>query len=117
VIVAVYEGRLLKHRIGPIIGGFLGEAAGFRWVFALLALISALLTILGASTLPETYPPVLLRERAVRLQAATGKVYRSTYEQDKKVIIGELLRTSLSRPWKVIHTQSPEKDDADCLLF
>jgi MFS family permease len=94
---------VVEHGVstGPIVGGFLGEAAGFRWVFGLVAILSLLLTIIGALTLPETYAPVLLRERAARLQAATGKVYRSVYEKDKKVIVNELFRTSLTRPWKV----------------
>lgn len=32
---------------GPITGGFLGDAAGFRWVQGMLALFSGSLTILG----------------------------------------------------------------------
>jgi MFS family permease len=87
--------------LGPIIGGFLGETAGFRWVFALVAILTGLLTFIGILFIPETYAPVLLRERASRLHEATGMVYRSVYEKDKRVVISELFRTSLSRPWKV----------------
>lgn len=29
--------------LGPIIGGFLGESASFRWVFALVAILTAII--------------------------------------------------------------------------
>jgi MFS family permease len=88
--------------LGPIISGFLGEATNFRWVFALVAILTAVLTAIGILWIPETYAPVLLRERAERLSAATGKAYRSVYEKDKKVIVSELFRTSIIRPWKLL---------------
>ncbi|CRG88786.1 putative transporter mfs2 [Talaromyces islandicus] len=56
--------------LGPIVGGFLGEAAGWRWVCGVNAILSGVLTILGTLTIPETYSPVLLRERANKLTAA-----------------------------------------------
>lgn len=81
------------------IGGFLGEAAGWRWVAALVAIFTAVLTALGFLFIPETYAPVLLRARAERLSKATGRVYRTKYEKDKPVVVKELYKTALTRPW------------------
>ena len=43
--------------LAPAIGGFVVEFASWRWVFALLATIAALLAIAVAAALPETLPP------------------------------------------------------------
>jgi hypothetical protein len=97
----------------------LGEAAGFRWVFALVAILTAIIvsfSLLGESLcpltplqtvavfiwLPETYAPVLLRERANRLSTATGKVYRSEFEREKALQIGPLFKQALLRPWLLL---------------
>ncbi|ORY25525.1 major facilitator superfamily domain-containing protein [Naematelia encephala] len=93
---------LLGPTIGPIIGGFLGETHGWRWVAAFIALFTAVLTVLGTVAIPETYAPVLLRSRAQLLSKATGKVYRSKFEKDKAVKLGELFNTALSRPWVLL---------------
>jgi hypothetical protein len=52
--------------------------------------------------LPETYAPVLLRERANRLSKATGKVYRSEFEREKALQIGPLFKQALLRPWLLL---------------
>ncbi|KAK4684526.1 hypothetical protein P7C73_g5648, partial [Tremellales sp. Uapishka_1] len=89
----------LGPALGPIIGGFLGETGGWRWVAGLIAMFTGVLTIFGFIIIPETYAPVLLRARAATLSKATGKVYRSKQEKDKKVILGQLFKTALGRPW------------------
>lgn len=52
--------------------------------------------------LPETYAPVLLRERANRLTEVTGKVHRSEFERDEPLQFGSLMRKSLIRPWQLL---------------
>lgn len=71
-------------------------------MFALVAILTALLTALGILWLPETYAPVLLRARAQKLSAATGHIYRSTFEREKKIEIAALFKTSLTRPWQLL---------------
>lgn len=94
--VAPFMGPVL----GPIVGGFLGETEGWRWVEGLMAIFTGVFWILGLLLLPETYPPVLLRRRAEKLSKMTGKVYRSRGEiQQGKTSLGQLFKTSLSRPW------------------
>ncbi|CAG8283390.1 unnamed protein product [Penicillium salamii] len=85
--------------IGPIAGGFLGMAAGWKWVMGLLAILCGVMWFLGAALKPETYAPVLLRQRAKTLSKLTGQVYVSKLDIDQgRVTLKAALKTSLSRP-------------------
>lgn len=86
--------------LGPVAGGFLGTAAGWRWVMGLLAIFSGMLWILGTLLVPETYCPVILRQRAAKLSSITGKHYASKIDHDRgRVTLAESFKTALSRPW------------------
>ncbi|KAI9902272.1 hypothetical protein N3K66_004089 [Trichothecium roseum] len=90
----------LGPALGPIIGGFLGEAAGWRWLMGFLAILSGSLWILGTCLSPETYAPVLLRKRAAKLSAITGKHYISSIDHAQgPVTISRSIRIAMSRPW------------------
>lgn len=92
----------LGPAIGPITGGFLGEAGGWRWVEGLLAIFCGcvfLMIFLGGA---ETYGPFILRNRADKLSKATGKVYRYRVDAAKKFSIKTLFMASLIRPWKFL---------------
>ncbi|KXG53352.1 Major facilitator superfamily domain, general substrate transporter [Penicillium griseofulvum] len=86
--------------IGPIAGGFLGESSGgWKWVMGLLAILCAVMWFLGAALKPETYAPVLLRQRANTLSKLTGKVYCSKLDIDQgRLTLKAALKISLSRP-------------------
>jgi multidrug resistance protein len=97
----------LGPSLGPVIGGFLGESAGWRWLMGFMAIFSAVAFIMGSLFVPETYAPVLLRRRAERLSKITGKVYRSRVDLDRGTVsLREALRTSLTRPW-ILLTREP----------
>lgn len=86
--------------LGPVAGGFLGMNAGWRWVMGLLAAFSGAVWIMGTLLVPETYSPVLLRQRAVKLSKMTGKHYVSKLDHDRgKVTLAQSFKTALSRPW------------------
>ncbi|KAJ5372875.1 Major facilitator superfamily domain general substrate transporter [Penicillium concentricum] len=90
----------LGPTLGPVIGGFLAVAAGWRWVEGLLAAFSGVLWLCIIFLLPETYAPVLLRRRAEKMSALTSKVYRSQFDIDRgPAPMGKTLKTALSRPW------------------
>ncbi|KAI2469668.1 MFS general substrate transporter [Annulohypoxylon bovei var. microspora] len=89
--------------IGPIIGGFLGIGAGWRWVMGFLAAFSGALWIIGSLFVPETYAPVILRQRATKLSQMTGKHYLSIIDRDQgRVSLGESFKVALSRPWVLL---------------
>jgi MFS family permease len=84
----------------PIVGGFLSETEGWRWVQGLMAIFTGVLWIVGALTIPETYSPVILRRRAKKLSQITGKVYKSKIEVDDGAkTVSQEFKTALSRPW------------------
>ncbi|KAJ5174188.1 Major facilitator superfamily multidrug transporter mdrA [Penicillium canariense] len=89
--------------IGPIVGGFLGMDAGWKWVMGLLAILCGVMWCVGAALKPETYAPVLLRQRAKTLSKLTGKVYVSKLDIDQgRPILKEALKIALSRPFLLL---------------
>ncbi|KAK3203612.1 hypothetical protein GRF29_106g82664 [Pseudopithomyces chartarum] len=92
--------------IGPIVGGFLGMTEGWRWVEGLMAIFSGIVFMIAVLCVPETYPPVLLRQRALTLSKMTGKVYRSRGDIDQgKTTLGEAFSTGLKRPWILLFSE------------
>ncbi|KAL5120321.1 hypothetical protein ACEQ8H_001879 [Pleosporales sp. CAS-2024a] len=86
--------------LGPIIGGFLGMTEGWRWVHGLMAIWAGVMFILVIFVVPETYAPVLLRQRAATLSKWTGKVYRSRTDiVQGKTSLKMALSVGLKRPW------------------
>ncbi|RDA92768.1 hypothetical protein CP533_0816, partial [Ophiocordyceps camponoti-saundersi (nom. inval.)] len=93
----------LGPALGPIAGGFLGQAAGWRWVEGLMAVFSGVLWILNSAICPETYAPFLLRERAAALSRKTGKVYVSKLDAGRpKTTVAAQFKVALSRPWLLL---------------
>ncbi|KAF2269604.1 MFS general substrate transporter [Lojkania enalia] len=58
--------------IGPLIGGFIVENTTWRWCFYVLIIWAGLMLALIFLFVPETYHPVLLRNKAIRLRRVTG---------------------------------------------
>ncbi|BGP30492.1 hypothetical protein JCM10296v2_002247 [Rhodotorula toruloides] len=89
--------------LGPIIGGFLGQNASWRWLFWLLTIFAFVMWGLGFLS-PETYAPVLLRKRAAKLSAETGKVYRSMYDLHPmfSAPFSEKMKAALLRPFVLL---------------
>ncbi|PWY73567.1 MFS general substrate transporter [Aspergillus heteromorphus CBS 117.55] len=86
--------------LGPIIGGFLGAGAGWRWLEGFMAAFSGVVWLCICFFLPETYAPVLLRRRAEKLSELSGHVYRSKLDMERgRVSLSQSLKTALSRPW------------------
>ncbi|KAL7937629.1 MFS general substrate transporter [Trichoderma chlorosporum] len=93
----------LGPALGPIAGGFLGESKGWRWIEGLTAIFTGVVWIASSVAYPETYAPVLLRQRAAALTKRTGKVYISKLEEGQPPkTIGNQLSVSLLRPWLLL---------------
>ncbi|OTA59264.1 MFS general substrate transporter [Hypoxylon sp. EC38] len=65
-------GPLLGPCIGPIAGGYLIEAAGWRWVYWLIVILGGVLIPLSFFFLRETFGPVVLEHKTKRLRKETG---------------------------------------------
>jgi MFS family permease len=95
----------LGPAIGPLIGGFLSDAEGWRWLYWIQLIMSAVIYILLVFTVPETYAPKILAKRAVKLRKETGD---STFvtEQDLDMRpLSERLRLFLLRPFQLLFVE------------
>lgn len=89
--------------VGPIIGGFMSETIGWRWVEGFCAIFTGVQWFMGTAFIPETYAPVLLKRRAQRLSRLNGKVYKSKLEIERGTKSPkEIFGTALSRPWALL---------------
>ncbi|KAJ6070668.1 hypothetical protein N7467_011987 [Penicillium canescens] len=94
------SGPMIGPVVGPIAGGFIGETIGWRWVFWVLLMISAVVST-GIEVLNrETYASVLIRWKTVRLAKELGRPdLRSAYAPDgEDVSVMTELRFGLTRP-------------------
>ncbi len=91
-------GPLLGPTVGPIAGGFLSAAAGWRWIFWLLAIAIGVTSLTALVFMRESYAPVLLERKAKRLRQETGNMdLRSKLDtglQPKKLFLLAIVRPS-----------------------
>ncbi|KAF4806296.1 Efflux pump rdc3 [Colletotrichum siamense] len=96
-------GPLLGPCVGPVAGGYLIRAAGWRWVFWLISILAGIFIPISILGLRETYPPALLKHKASRLRKETGNQdIRSRLEQESP--ISQKLRLAALRPIKLLVT-------------
>ncbi|GAA5900702.1 hypothetical protein JCM6882_000944 [Rhodosporidiobolus microsporus] len=73
---ALYSlGPLLGPALGPVMGGWVADRVpndGYKWIFYSTTIFSALVQLLGAFFLKETYGPVLLHRQALALKREMG---------------------------------------------
>ncbi|KAG9516788.1 MFS general substrate transporter, partial [Aureobasidium melanogenum] len=82
--------------LGPLIGGFVFDNLGWRWIHW-ITLILAGVSFLLMVTVPETYGPALLRRRAEKKRKETGD-NQWWSKHDEKRPFWPLLGASLWRP-------------------
>ncbi|EPQ26102.1 uncharacterized protein PFL1_06310 [Pseudozyma flocculosa PF-1] len=117
--------------LGPLCGGFLAgenpESHRWRWIYWLLTILGGVSTLCVVLVQRETYRPVLLKRKALRLlrehrsgsgsgTATTEKVEapRSIYEREllatldsQRLTVRGVLTTHVSRPFKMLLTELP----------
>jgi hypothetical protein len=89
--------------LGPVVGGFVSENVGWRWVQGVCCIFIGVVGIFGVIFVPETYGPVLLARRASSLSKIDGKVYISVLELNQgKKKPSEVFNRALVRPWALL---------------
>lgn len=88
--------------VGPLVGGFLSDAAGWRWLYWIQLIVSAVAWALITFTVPETYTPTLLAKRAKKLRKETGDDKYVTEEDIDKRPMAQRLRVFLLRPFQLL---------------
>ncbi|KAF2713453.1 MFS general substrate transporter [Pleomassaria siparia CBS 279.74] len=88
--------------VGPLLGGFIVEGTTWRWCFYLLIIWSGLQLVLIGFLVPETYHPVLLRNKAIRMRKETGNAaYWAPIERMDRSITKTVLWSCI-RPFQLL---------------
>lgn len=95
-------GPLLGPCIGPVAGGYLIRAAGWRWVYWLIAIIAGIITVFTFFTLKESYAPVILERKARRLRKETGNQALRSALAGTSASPAEKLKGAIVRPLKLL---------------
>lgn len=88
--------------IGPLVGGYLSERAGWRWLYWVQLILSGFVYCLITFTVPETYAPAILAKRAAKMRKETGDdKYKSESDIDIRPM-GERMWIFLVRPFQLL---------------
>ncbi|KAL8393158.1 hypothetical protein RB595_003090 [Gaeumannomyces hyphopodioides] len=96
--------------VGPLAGGFINTYTGWRWTHWVLLIWGLVLLVVVALFVPETYHPVLLRDRARALRAETGDdrwlapMERRAAAAPRQSVAGSVAR-SLLRPFQMLASE------------
>lgn len=104
--ISIYSlAPLLGPAVGPIAGGFIAEKTTWRWVFYATTIVDGLIQLAGLFLLQETYPPVLLHRKKIKLIKETGNEALHTEYDHPERTLWATLKISLVRPFKLLGTQ------------
>ena len=86
--------------LGPVLGGIVSEKIGYEWSYYITAIWGVAVFFSTALFTPETYAPVLFREKAKALRNKTGdKRWHSKYDN---VNLADSLKIALLRPFNFL---------------
>ncbi|KAL8276497.1 hypothetical protein RQP46_011098 [Phenoliferia psychrophenolica] len=84
--------------LGPILGGWIGQKAGWRYIYWVLFALTGVVFI-GTLLIPETLAPVLLKRKANALRKSTGNSNLRTQEELDHIPFGDRMKIALIRPF------------------
>ncbi|KAF2842930.1 MFS general substrate transporter [Patellaria atrata CBS 101060] len=94
-------GPLMGPVVAPIAGGYLTEAKGWRWVFWVIVIVSGGINCLSIFVMRETYAPIILERKAIKLRKETGN-HALRSKLDSGITRKELWKRSIFRPTKML---------------
>ncbi|KAF8857989.1 MFS general substrate transporter [Acephala macrosclerotiorum] len=99
----IYTGSpFIGPSIGPLIGGFINQYTHWRWTYYVLLIWAGANLCMIAFFVPETYHPVLLRNKARKLRKETGdERWKAPMEKTNKSI-PKTIAYSLLRPAQLL---------------
>ncbi|KAL8891393.1 MAG: hypothetical protein Q9215_001535 [Flavoplaca cf. flavocitrina] len=101
--MTVFSGPLLA----PFIGGFIimNPSLGWRWTEYLVAIMGFLAFGLDLLFLEETYPPIVLQQKAALLRRRTLNWGIHAKQEEIEVNFRELVTKNFSRPLRLLFTE------------
>ncbi|OJJ48990.1 hypothetical protein ASPZODRAFT_23273 [Penicilliopsis zonata CBS 506.65] len=88
--------------IGPLVGGFLADNLGWRWLYWMQLILAGVAWVLISFTVPETYAPTLLKRRAAKLRKSENDdKYVTEIELDPRPM-GQRLKIFFFRPFQLL---------------
>ena len=100
--ITVFCGPLLS----PFIGGFIDISyLGWRWTEYLVAIMGFTGLVLSFIFLEETYPPVILVNKASELRRRTKNWGIHAKQEEIEIDFRELIEKNLSRPMRMLFTE------------
>lgn len=88
--------------VGPLVGGYLSQAGGWRWLYWIQLILSGIVWFLITFTVPETYAPRLLANRAAKLRKETGDSKHVTEQDLDTRPFSQRLKLFLLRPFQLL---------------
>ncbi|KAF2012193.1 multidrug resistant protein [Aaosphaeria arxii CBS 175.79] len=88
--------------VGPLVGGFLSDAEGWRWLYWIQLILSFVVWVLITFTVPETYTPTLLARRAKKMRKESGDDKFVTEEDLDMRPFAQRLWLFLVRPFQLL---------------
>src|SRR5256885_7454511 len=92
--------------IGPLVGGFLSDAAGWRWLYWIQLIFSGVACLLMTFTVPETSAPTILSRRAVKLRQKKNDARFTTEKELDQRSLSQKLKIFFIRPLQLL-TREP----------
>ncbi|KAL8854679.1 MAG: hypothetical protein Q9221_000461 [Calogaya cf. arnoldii] len=101
--MTVFSGPLLA----PFVGGFIimNPTLGWRWTEYLVAIMGFLAFALDLFFLEETYPPIVLQQKAATLRRRTLNWGIHAKQEEIEVDFRELVTKNFSRPLRLLVTE------------
>ncbi|KAK8130291.1 polyamine transporter 2 [Apiospora kogelbergensis] len=97
--MAVFTGPLLA----PFVGGFIVESyLGWRWTMYLVSIMGFAAFVLDLFFLEETYPPVILVQKAAELRRRTKNWGIHAKQEEIEVDLKELIQKNFTRPMRLL---------------
>lgn len=101
--MAVFGGPML----GPIFGGFTVKSArfGWRWTSYWCGILGSIALILLTFVYQESYPPVVLKQKAKMLRNMTGNWAIVAPQEEDQVTMKDIFVRSIGRPVYMLFTE------------
>ncbi|KAK2788934.1 hypothetical protein FQN52_006467 [Onygenales sp. PD_12] len=100
--MAVFSGPFLA----PFVGGFIVTShLGWRWTQFLPGILGASALILDILFLQETYPPVVLVQKAAELRRRTRNWGIHAKQEEIEIDLRELIQKNFARPLRILVTE------------